>query len=96
MKKYIIYFLQIRTDYDYTALMAAARNGHENIVKTLVENGAEVDRKDNEGMSAIILAAQYGHYEIVKFLIPRVANINDKATVVTVKKGKAVEGLGTL
>ena len=88
--------MQFRTDYDYTALMAAARNGHENIVKTLVENGAEVDRKDNEGMSAIILAAQYGHYEIVKFLIPRVANINDKATVVTVKKGKAVEGLGTL
>jgi ankyrin repeat protein len=88
--------LHIRTDYDYTALMAAARNGHENIVKTLVEKGAEVDLKDNEGMSAIILAAQYGHYEIVKFLIPRVANINEKASVVTVKKGKAVEGLGTL
>ena len=88
--------IQLRTDYDYTALMAAARNGHENIVKTLVENGAKVDLKDNEGMTANIMAAQYGHYEIVKFLIPRVANINDKATVVTVKKGKAVEGLGTL
>ena len=71
--------------------MAAARNGHENIVKTLVEKGAKVDVKDNEGMSALIMAAQYGHYEIVKFLIPRVANINDKATVVTVKKGKSAE-----
>ena len=88
--------MEIRTDYDYTALMAAARKGHENIVKTLVEKGAEVDVKDNEGMTAIIMAAQYGRYEIVKFLIPRIANINDKATVVTVKKGKAVEGLGTL
>ena len=71
--------------------MAAARNGHENIVKILVENGAEVDLKDNEGMTAIIMAAQYGRYEIVKFLIPRIANINDKATVVTVKKGKSTE-----
>ena len=76
--------------------MAAARNGHENIVKTLVENGAKVDLKDNEGTSALILAAQYGRYEIVKFLIPRIANINDKASVVTVHKGKAVEGLHTL
>ena len=42
-------------------------------------------------MSALILAAQYGHYEIVKILIPRVANINEKASVVTVKKGKSTE-----
>ena len=90
-RKNITHFLEIRTDYDYTALMAAARNGHENIVKTLVEKGAKVDVKGNEGMSALIMAAQYGHYEIVKFLIPRVANINDKATVVTVKKGKSTE-----
>ena len=71
--------------------MAAARNGHENIVKTLVEKGAKVDLKDNEGMSALILAAQYGRYEIVKFLIPRISNINEKASVVTSHKGKSTE-----
>lgn len=36
--------------------------GYEDIVKTFVENGADLDAKDEKGLAPIHLAAQKGKY----------------------------------
>ena len=52
----------------HTALCVAAMNGHEAVVKMLIEAGAETETTNNDGSTPIILAAAYGHNEIVKLL----------------------------
>jgi ankyrin repeat protein len=52
-----------------TALMIAAENGHVDVVKYLVEQGAAVDKVDQEGWFALTHAAKAGHLDIVKFFI---------------------------
>ena len=46
-----------RTD-GITALMAAAVGGHFKTVKLLVDKGADLHEKDNEGLTALINAAE--------------------------------------
>ena len=52
-----------------TALIAAARMGHLNVVKYLLEKGAAIDTKVNSQGTALICAVGYGHYNIVKLLL---------------------------
>ena len=60
-----------------TALMWAARNGHTETVKLLVEIGdANVNHVSNYGMTALMLAAEKGHIETVKKLIEKGAVVN--------------------
>ena len=54
-----------------TALMLASSEGHLEMVKLLVENGADYT-------NALRLASREGHLEIVKLLIENGANINAK------------------
>ena len=61
-------------DHDHrgrTALIAAAKGGHENIVKILLDAGAEVDAKDDVGIAALYYAAGYGFAGIVQRLLER-------------------------
>jgi ankyrin repeat protein len=51
-----------------TALIIAARNGHDQVVKRLLEAGADIEAKGWEG-TALIVAAQKGHDEVVKRLL---------------------------
>ena len=57
-----------------TALMAAARCGHLQIVKLLLGHGAEVDSKNDNGMTPLIAASQTGHWETVEALLVAGAN----------------------
>ena len=41
------------------------------MVKLLLDNGADINAKSNDGDTAIIKASQYGHKETVSFLIER-------------------------
>ena len=43
---------------DVTALMVAAQGGHEEVVRLLVERGADVRAKDEEDYTALISAVK--------------------------------------
>ena len=62
----------------YTALMAASEMGHIDIVKLLIEAGANVNAMteegtmfavDDAGLTALMYASREGHIDIVKLLI---------------------------
>gem|GEM_PF-2204307 len=64
-----------------TAITLAAQEGHYDIVKYLLENGANPDIEKNatERCAALCMAVQGGHYEVVKLLTSdSKANINSK------------------
>lgn len=52
-----------------TALHAAARQGHSEAVRTLLEAGAYVHAEDGEGNLALHKAAAQGHLQILKQLL---------------------------
>ena len=52
-----------------TALMLAAQDGHVEIVRLLLESGADKHLAMNDGRTALIVAPQRGHLEIVELLL---------------------------
>lgn len=74
----------VPVDYEgpggFTGLLCAARNGHLVIVKYLVANGADVNRRDNSRDKTPLLAASFkGHLDIVQYLLTQHAQINIQA-----------------
>lgn len=63
-----------KSDRD-TALLIAINHGKENIVRFLVDNGADVETMDNDKQPALIVAARKGCRGICKLLIYGGANI---------------------
>ena len=62
-----------------TPLIEAAREGHAEIVKTLLDAGADIDRACARWrLTPLLLAARKNHYEIVKLLLDAGAEV-DKA-----------------
>ena len=57
--------------HDHTALMTAARHGYVEVVRLLVEAGADKAVTDSVGRTALTLAARKGHVEVVSLLDPR-------------------------
>jgi ankyrin repeat protein len=65
--------------FAWSALQMAADKGQLEVVKLLVEKGAEVDyRHPVNKMTALHLAAYSGHDEVVKYLLSKGANPNLK------------------
>ena len=56
------------------ALIVSARNGHTDIVKSLIDAGANLDLQNNQQTSALMFSAYFGHTDIVKLLIDAGAN----------------------
>jgi ankyrin repeat protein len=67
-----------RNDYYRTPLYRAAENGHEAIVKLLVEKGADAIAKDNYYRMPLHWAAGNGHDAAVKLLLKKGADGNAK------------------
>lgn len=67
-----------------TSLHNAVYSGDINAVKTLIEQGADVNEKHRFGQTHLYTAARLGHTEIVKLLIDRGADI-DTAMAALVK-----------
>lgn len=59
-----------------TPLMYAAANGHEKIVRILLQNEVNVDQKNCYGWTALLQASCYGHREVVYTLLQQGAQIN--------------------
>ena len=62
----------------YTALLKAAENGHNEVVKTLIQADCVLNEKDIFGNTALHNAAASGHNEVVKTLIEAECDINEK------------------
>ena len=59
-------------------LIDNAREENLKQVKYLIEKGADVNAKDNEGNTALIKSSRKGYLEVVKCLIEKGADINTK------------------
>ncbi|HSR51298.1 MAG TPA: ankyrin repeat domain-containing protein [Acidobacteriota bacterium] len=59
-----------------TPLMAAAAKGHSDVVKTLLERGANPDRWNGEGWTPLHLAAREGHVDSVLHLLSAGASVD--------------------
>ena len=58
-----------------TALILAARCGHEAVAKLLLDHGADVAAADNHGNTALIFAAGRGHGAVAKLLLVHGADV---------------------
>lgn len=61
--------------YRNTALLASAREGHISGIQVLLQQGADIQARDNSGNTALSLAASKGYLEIVDLLLQHGANI---------------------
>lgn len=57
-----------------TGLHLASQFGHDDIVRTLIERGAETDARDKQMETALIRASSAGHEDIVALLLARRAD----------------------
>ncbi|XP_030844795.1 alpha-latrotoxin-Lt1a-like [Strongylocentrotus purpuratus] len=51
------------------ALLTAARNGHLDVVKHLIGQGAQVDNPTTNGTTALLFASDAGHRDVVEYLV---------------------------
>src|SRR5207302_1796321 len=56
----------------------AAENGHEAVVKLLIEKGAELESKYNYGQTPLLWAAENGHKAVVKLLLEKGAELEPR------------------
>lgn len=64
----------------FSPIVIAARNGHLDIVRYLVEHGAKVDQRDNNRKKSALLAAAFkGHYDVVQYVVEHGADLNVQA-----------------
>ncbi len=63
--------------YGFTALIIASMWGNEGVTRLLLDNGARINEKDEQGNSSLIYASQFGHVEVIRLLLAGGAQIND-------------------
>ena len=57
-------------------LLSASKNGHNNVVKLIIQRCGHVNSTDDNDQSALIVASQHGHSEVVKTLIEHGAQVD--------------------
>jgi ankyrin repeat protein len=60
-----------------SALMWAATEGHVEVVRALIEAGADVTARSKQGWTALLFAARDGRMDVVRALLDAGANAND-------------------
>ena len=69
---------EVRDTIDQTPLIVAADGGCKEIVEMLLQAGANIEHRNDQGETALISAAQNGHKEIVQMLLDAGANVNQE------------------
>jgi ankyrin repeat protein len=59
-----------------TALHWAAEEGHEAVVRLLLEHKADVDAKNEDGETALLMATKKGHEVVVRLLQSATQDLN--------------------
>ena len=59
-----------------TPLYIAAQEGHLEVVRCLVGQGANVDQDNKDGSTPLYIAAHHGHLAVVQLLVENGANVN--------------------
>ena len=54
--------------------MIAAEQGHVEVVRLLLDAGADINLASNNGLTASMLAADQGHVEVARLLVEAVGN----------------------
>ena len=65
--------------HGHTALMRAALDGNTETIKELIDQGADVNRRDDTGRTALMFAVVNSHYETVKVLLKFGADVQAKS-----------------
>ncbi len=83
--------MNAKTRYDQTPLMFAAQQGHIEIVKILLDAGADLNVTDTfyRSVTALSAAANKGHAEIVKLLLEKGSKGKETALYIGVQEGRA-------
>lgn len=68
----------VRDEIDQTPLIVAADSGCKDIVEMLLEAGANIHHRNDQGETALISAAQNGHKEVVQILLDAGSNVNQE------------------
>ncbi|XP_008217571.3 uncharacterized protein LOC103318097 [Nasonia vitripennis] len=72
--------LHNKGQYDFTILHIAAQTGHLEIVRYLVDNGADINAKNDCGSKPIHIAAREGHTNLVEFFCERGQSVDEVGT----------------
>lgn len=59
-----------------TALILAAREGHMEALKVLLDGGAPINQQSANGNTALIVAAMNGNAQVINYLLERGADVN--------------------
>ncbi len=75
-----------------TALMLAAALGDDELMRTLLDNGADPNKRDSHGTTALIIAARHGRLQTVRTLLRAPAT---KVNLVDIVGHNALSGAAT-
>lgn len=83
-------------EYGDNALITASHSDNVELVKLLIEKGADIHAVDMVNYNALMWALSNGHLEIVKLLIDQGANINDIFQIEDRKIERVIQCIKTL
>jgi len=66
--------------------MRAAFHGHTDIASILIEKGADINAKNNDGLTALMIAVEQGHNDVGKLLLENKKKLNVKNDEITLTK----------
>jgi ankyrin repeat protein len=75
--------IEAKTGLGWTALLRAANQGYTEIVRILLDKGANIEAKGSEG-NALVYAVWNGHIRTAKLLLERKANIYTRSMIPTI------------